>query len=265
MLDMNQPTHMLDTMSPDSDHLVHPDSPPKGKGEIRFDRIAFYGRTFAEYEWFFNFQADQITGRRVLDCHARASSFTAEAIRKGIQAKALDPMYDQGVEALAHLAEADMKIVLEKTMAHPELYNFDHMKDFGFVRELREAAIQHFSHDFSAGLAQGRYFSGQLPNLPFNDASFDLVLNHHYLFLYAAHFDYAFILESCREMARVCDLNHGGEVRLYPLLGHNARPYKHLQRLRIDLFNDDGISAEVVEIPFQYLKGSNQMLILHRK
>jgi hypothetical protein len=252
-------------MTTDPERLVHPDSPPLEEGKVTFDRVAFYGRTFEEYEWFFNFQAAQLEGKRVLDCHSRASSFTAEGVRKGIGAKALDPMYDQGLMSLTHLALADMEAVLEKTMAHPELYNFDHMKDFENVRKLREKAVQGFSADFSAGVAQGRYVAGRLPNLPFNDASFDLVLNNHYLFLYAAHFEYDFILESCREMARVCDLNHGGEVRLYPLMGHNARPYKHLQKLRIDLFNEDGISAEVVEIPFQYLKGSNQMLMLHRK
>ena len=255
----NPTTELLMT---DSERLVHPDSPPKG--EIRFESVAFYGRTLEEYERFFNFQAGGWEGKRVLDCHARSSSFVAEGIRRGIKTQAVDPMYDRAEESLEQLGRADMEVVLAKTMSRPELYNFDHMKNFDHVRTLRERALDTFVRDFSAGRAQGRYVAGQLANLPFNDATFDVVLNNHYLFLYADHFDYDFILDSCREMARVCDLNRGGDVRLYPLLGHNARPYRHLQKLRIDLFNQDGISAEVVEIPFQYLKGGNQMLILHR-
>lgn len=247
----------------DPDRLVHPDTPPKG--EIRFDSVAFYGRTLEEYERFFNFQVEAWADKRVLDCHSRASSFVAEGIRKGLKTQALDPMYDRAEASLEHIGRADMEVVLAKTMSRPELYNFDHMKDFEHVRRLRERALEGFLRDFSAGRAQGRYVAGQLPNLPFNDASFDVVVNNHYLFLYAEHFDYTYILDSCREMARVCDMNHGGDVRLYPLLGHNARPYRNLQKLRIDLFNQDGISAEVVEIPFQYLKGGNQMLILHRR
>jgi len=245
--------------------LIHPDTPPGESAAPAFDCIAFYGRTYAEYEWFFNFQAEQIKGKRVLDCHARASSFTTEAVRMGIHAKALDPMYDRSGEALAQLGKADMEEVLKKTSARPELYNFDFMKNFEVVRKLRKEALDKFLRDYPSGCAQGRYIAGQLPILPFNDASFDLVLNNHHLFLYANHFSYPKILDSCAEMARVCDLNRGGQVRIYPILGHDARVYSHLQRLRIDLFREEGISAEVVEIPFQYLKGSNQMMILHRK
>ena len=174
-------------------------------------------------------------------------------------------MYTQPRDSLRQIGQADMEEVLRKCEARPELYNFDYMKNFGHVRDLRQDALSGFLNDYGAGRAQGRYVPGQLPALPFNDASFDIVLNNHYLFLYAEHFDYTTILESCREMARVCDLTHGGEVRIYPILGHNTRPYRHMQKLRIDLFREDGISAEVVEIPFQYLKGSNQMMILHRR
>lgn len=244
--------------------LVHPDS-PAGKGEVRYDRIAFYGRTFGEYERFFNFSAAQWKGWKVLDCHARSSSFAAEAARMGIRAVAMDPMYDLPVAALEPVAQADREAVLRKCEARPELYNFDYVKSFDAVRELRHEAVERFLADFPAGRAQGRYVTGSLPRLPFADGTFDVVLNNHYLFLYAEQFEYGEVLAGCREMARVCKLGATGEVRIYPLLGHNTRPYRHLQRLRIDLFREAGISAEVVEIPFQYLKGSNQMLILQRR
>lgn len=244
--------------------LLHPDTPASG-GELQFGRIAFYGRMLEEYEWFFNFQIGQLAGKRVLDSHARASSFTAEAVRRGVRAIAQDPLFDRQVAALNSLGQADVIEVLKRTMTRPELYNFDFIKDFDDVRRRREIALDRFARDYPSGCAQGRYVAGQLPYLPFNDASFDLVLNQHYLFLYAEHFSFDAIFQACLEMARVCDFNRGGEVRIYPILGHNGRVYPYLQRLRIDLFLAEGISAEVVEIPFQYLKGSNQMLILHRR
>ena len=70
----------------DPTRLVHPDTPPRG--DIQYDSIAFYGRTFGEYERFFNFDGDGWRGYRVLDCHGRASSFASEAVRRGIKAVA---------------------------------------------------------------------------------------------------------------------------------------------------------------------------------
>lgn len=247
----------------DSDRILHPDSPPQ-KGEIRFNNVAFYGRVFAEYEWMFHVKGEKLKGKRVLDCHGRASSFTSEAVRRGIRAISADPMYDHTLAVLQGVGKADIEEVLLKTSARPELYNFDFLKDFSHVRCLREEALARFCHDFPAGLAQGRYVPGELPHLPFADNAFDFVLNNHHLFVYSDHFSYETIRNSCEEMARICDFPNGGEVRIYPILGHNARPYRHLQKLRIDLFGEEGISAEIVEIPFQHIKGSNQMMILRQ-
>lgn len=247
----------------ESSRILHPDSPPQ-RGEIRFNNVAFYGRVFEEYEWMFHLNAERMRGKRVLDCHGRASSFTAEAVRRGIRAVSVDPMYDHTLMALKGVGKADMEEVLLKTSSRPELYNFDFLKDFSHIRKLRETALERFFLDFPAGLAQRRYIPGELPHLPFDDNRFDYVFNNHHLFVYAEHFSYPVIHQSCREMARVCDFAHGGEVRIYPILNHNARPYQHLQKLRIDLFQKDGISAEIVEIPFQYIRGSNQLMILRQ-
>ncbi len=241
--------------------LIHPDTPP-GPEKIPYRNVAFYGRTLEEYEWMFHLTRDRLSGLRVLDCHGRASSFVAEGVRLGIETRAVDPLYDQTPRSLEGVGRADMIEVLRKTRERPELYNFDFLKDLGNVKALRETALSRFLKDYPSGLAQGRYLSGQLPELPFGDDTFDLVLNNHYLFLYGDHFDYETVFASCREMSRICDFEKEGEVRIYPLLGHNTRPYQHLQRLRIDLFHKEGISAEIVEIPFQFLRGSNQMMIL---
>ena len=48
-----------------------------------------------------------------------------------------------------------------------------------------------------------RYVKAILPNLPFNDKSFDLVLSSNFLFYYHNMFDYAFHHDSILEMLRV--------------------------------------------------------------
>ncbi len=42
-----------------------------------------------------------------------------------------------------------------------------------------------FLEDFEEGKKQGRYIAGELPELPFDDNSFDLAHVSHLLFLYS--------------------------------------------------------------------------------
>ena len=46
--------------------------------------------------------------------------------------------------------------------------------------------METFLGDYVAGAAEGRYIDAELPTLPFPDASFDLALSSHFLFLYSA-------------------------------------------------------------------------------
>lgn len=57
--------------------------------------VAMTSRSYIEYERMFVLNTEALKGKSVLDVAGGASSFTAEARKKGIFAEAADPMYHQ--------------------------------------------------------------------------------------------------------------------------------------------------------------------------
>lgn len=115
-----------------------------------------------------------------------------------------------------------------------------------------------FLGDYEQGKAQGRYVDAELPALPLRDASFDLALCSHFLFLYTTQLGEAFHRSAILEMCRVA-----GEVRIFPLLalGGQQSPYvepnlHELRRL--------GFHADLETVPYEFQRGGNQMMRVRR-
>lgn len=123
-------------------------------------------------------------------------------------------------------------------------------------RAMRQASAEVFGHDLLVN--PGRYVPASLPDLPFRVRQFDLVLCSHLLFTYADRLDAAFHLLALLEMRRVCS----GEVRVFPLLDQAGRPQDDLvTQLTTDLA-EGGVRAEVREVPYEFQRGGNRMLVL---
>ncbi len=60
------------------------------------------------------------------------------------------------------------------------------------MKEQRTLALTRFTIDRIQGKNEKRHLKAQLPNLPFTDESFDLVLSGHFLFTCASNFDFEF-------------------------------------------------------------------------
>ena len=105
------------------------------------------------------------------------------------------------------------------TVANIERYRWDFYGDPAGHRRLRTTSGRIFGADIIANNA--RYQPGTLPELPFSDAAFDLVLCSHLLFTYSDRLDLEFHRLAVVEMARV-----GAQLRIYPLVhqsGSDAR------------------------------------------
>jgi len=226
---------------------------------IQLDRVVFFGRTLSEYVKFFNLDLSEWQSRKILDCPSGAASFVAEANQMGIHAVACDLLFHLDAKVLIDKGKADYDHVVERVSLVPHLYNWELYGGMQGFQEFRKIAFQRFAADYENGKAQGRYIPVELPKLPFSDKSFDLVLSGHFLFLYSDEFDYEFHLNSILEFYRVCST----EVRIYPLQGKNAQVYPLLNQLIHDL-NALEISTEIVEVAWEFHKGSHQMLCLTR-
>jgi hypothetical protein len=227
----------------------------------RLDRIAFYGRTLSEYMRMFRIDdIDQLKKYRILDCPSGASSFVAEAHNKhGINTVGCDPLFDKDPKILQEQGEKDIEYVVEKVSLYPNLYNWDFYSSLEELRNCRKLALNRFISDYKLGTAR-RYVKAELPRLPFDDKSFDLVLSGHFLFTYAHKFEFPFILSSIKELFRVCS----GDVRIYPLQMSSFKPYEGMSDLLYVLKKLYGIAWDIVPVPFEFQKGSNKMLCLTR-
>lgn len=241
--------------------------PPPETDQIELPAISFFGRSLDEYAQFFALDIPALRYASVLDVAAGPSSFTAEACRRGVDAVAVDPLYASSPAALGAQVQRDYSRMFAQMRAKPRLFKLTTGASVrgGFcsinaAESDRRAAAQRFLADFETHRVHGRYVAGALPQLPFLDGAFDLVLCAHLLFTYAQQFDLAWHVAACRELARVS----AGEVRLHPVCGPDGRRYPELAALRRELLAH-GITSELVAVPYEFFVGSTSMLVLNRR
>lgn len=223
---------------------------------LSLDRVVFYGRTLREYQLIFGFDHEMYKGRKVLDCPAGASSFTAEAVMLGVNATAVDPMFGKPAADLLKGGEADINHVMGGVSKSLDAFNWSFYPTPQALRSYRKTALTRFVHDYAKPESAERYVNASLPNLPFGDKSFDMALGGHFLFTYADKLDYDFHLKSALELVRV---SH--EVRIYPVVGRNG--------CKPGFFNDllsalakAGVKSELLPSHFEFQKGGGEILRL---
>ncbi len=226
--------------------------------QLDLPTVSFFGRTLEEYTRFFALDVAALHGRAVLDVAAGPSSFTAEASKRGIDAVAVDPLYDRPLSEITAQVRQDYDRMLFQMRAKPRLFRFKSFASFDAAETDRRAAASRFLTDYEGNIRHGRYVRASLPLLPFLDGAFDLVLCAHLLFIYAARFDFEWHVEACAELARVSS----GEVRIHPVCGSDGKLYPELARLREEL-STRGISSNVVKVDYEFFNGATSMLILN--
>ncbi|ACB74816.1 class I SAM-dependent methyltransferase [Opitutus terrae] len=249
--------------------------------ELELPSISFVGRSLNEYAQFFALDPATLRGKAVLDVGAGASSFVAEACRRGADAVAVDPLYGAGAHRLAERVKLDFAQESARMRARPRRYKLSRLSGPGarwprpqnvsapprsraFFSSFdeadfdRRAAAQRFLADYEQHFAHGRYVSAALPQLPFLDRAFDLVLCAHLLFTPGEEFDFSWHVAALGELARVS----ASEVRIHPLCGPDGRRYTELERLQRELLTR-GIPSAVVPVPYEFYVGGSTMLVLN--
>ncbi|OVE84423.1 hypothetical protein [Natronolimnobius baerhuensis] len=218
---------------------------------------AIIGRTFEEYVAMFDLEPTDLEGKRVLDCPSGVASFVPTAAEHGIDAVGADVVYEQPSTALARRCRTDRESVAEQVAEKSDLFAWSFYDSPAERRQYLRRASERFLTDYADGVRQGRYVAAALPTLPFDRDSFSVVLSAHLLFLYGDRFDYEFHLEALRELARVA----ADEVRIFPLQGLDAQPYDRLEDV-ITTLEAEGYHPEIVPVPFEFQRGSTEMLVL---
>jgi len=211
-------------------------------------------RPLAEYRAMFDLRDADLAGR-ILDCPGGGASFVAEAATLGVDAVAVDPAYRRPAAELASLVLEEVDRGNRYVIANRHRYVWTFFRDAGHHRELRREGARRFAEDYAHD--PERYVPGELPDLPFADDAFDLVLSSYLLFTYADRLHDDFHLQALCEMARVAR----GEVRAYPLIDILGVPHPRLDELRARL-GGAGIDSEVRGVPYEFQAGATEMLVL---
>ncbi|MGW8529791.1 MULTISPECIES: methyltransferase domain-containing protein [Nocardiopsidaceae] len=212
-------------------------------------------RSFEEYRAMFSL-SDHDLSLRILDCPGGAAGFVAEAGARGADAVAVDPQYGPGREGLGELA------LRENEHKHAELverageYDWSWFGGPARYTRMRSRSARAFGADVAA--RPGRYVAGSLPDLPFADRSFDLVLSSHLLFSYGEQLGEGWHRDALLELVRVSR----GQVRLYPLFQHTSnKRYPALERMRESLA-ECGVPSRVERVDYAFAPGDPEMLVL---
>ncbi|WP_413377656.1 SAM-dependent methyltransferase [Alkalihalobacillus sp. 1P02AB] len=220
---------------------------------LDLERIVFIGRSYEEYIKMFALSEEALIGKRILDCPAGACSFAAVAAKKGLNVTAIDQAYRFSPEQIRRKGVLDIEHVIDNMHMTKTKYQWEFFENIPHLKEHRLTALQTFLADYTQ--CNDNYITATIPNLPFADGEYDLLLSAHFLFMYGDRLDVTFHLEAINEMIRVTNK----EVRIFPLVDLYGKRYEHLD---IVISHIRGLGCDVVmeEVEYEFQRGANTML-----
>lgn len=233
------------------------DKQSAGKTKQELDRVVFIGRTFEEYNNMFDLRMEELVGKRILDCPGGACSFTAHGSRLGLDITASDITYDHKPDDLERKGLQDIRHAMETIERAKSNYVWDYYGDVEGLSRHRHQALQDCVQHMRE--LPGRYVAAVLPELPFHDEQFDLVLSAHFLFMYSDRLDYDFHKQTIQELLRVAS----EEVRIFPLTDLTGSRYDHLDRLIHEL-EAEGLRVTENKVPYEFMRNGSSLLSIRK-
>lgn len=219
------------------------------------EKIVPWGRSYQEYLAMFSLTEADLQ-RRILGCGDGPASFNAVLTERGGYVVSLDPIYLFSASQIRDRISETYSTVMEQVRNNQADFVWQDIASVEELGQVRMAAMADFLADYPAGKSQCRYITGELPNLPFADAVFDMALSSHFLFLYSAHLSADFHLKAVLEMLRVAQ-----EVRIFPIIGLGGEPSPHLVFV-LDELAKLGFRATIQRVVYEFQRGGNDMLVI---
>lgn len=220
--------------------------------------VAVTCRSLDEYVRMFSLAEDWMKRYpTVLDAAAGMSSFTVDARSSGIRAVAADPAYGMSMDEMQARGRSEMAEAAAKLERMAHLYDWSYYGSLEEHRSRRELSFERFLRDYGANAEHGAYVRAALPQLPFADGAFSLVLCSHFLFLYREQFSFDFHRAAVLEMLRVT--KPGGEIRIYPLVDFQSRQDPQTDTLFAELAAAGG-QVELIPSGLPFIPGSSRLL-----
>ena len=114
------------------------------KKKINIDKGALIGRTFEEYEKIFRLSDFKLNTITILDVGSGVSSFCAEASKKGINVRAIDPIYDYDSSDLEVKCSKDLDLIIKELNSVEYLHIWEIFRSKDDLKRQREKAYKRF-------------------------------------------------------------------------------------------------------------------------
>jgi hypothetical protein len=226
---------------------------------MKLEQVVPWGRSMWEYVHMFDLSDGELAEKTILGVGDGPASFNAEMHALGRRVVSCDPIYLFTAAQIRSRVEGTHDRLVQFARQHLDTFTWRHLRSPAHMGEVRLAVMEQFLRDYDGGARDGRYIAAGLPSLPFADAAFDLALCSHLLFLYTEQLSLAFHVAGVVEMARVAR-----EVRIFPLLMLGNAPSTHVGPVRDEL-ERLGCAHEVRQVPYEFQKGGDEMLVVRRR
>lgn len=218
---------------------------------IEYKKIVPWGRSYTEYVSMFNLTPEFLS-KKVLGCGDGPAAFNSVATAFGSRVISVDPIYNLSHNDIEKRIKETFTEVIDNTKPNLDKFKWDQFGSLEGLGKIRMKSMKQFLNDYEQGKEEGRYITAELPVLPFEDKSFDLVLSSHFLLLYSDLLDLDFHYQSIDEMLRV-----GKELRIFPIVDLNSNPSPFIQPI-LDRYKN----SEVVNVGYEFQIGGNQMMVI---
>jgi ubiquinone/menaquinone biosynthesis C-methylase UbiE len=215
----------------------------------------FIGRSCTEYLKMFNLDLQDLKDKKILDCAAGASSFTAKMTGRGYDVKAVDILYGKDPSFLQKRCK-DHLIALVSALSKLEghfVWNF--FENLDELKKTRLEACRQFFEDYKNN--REKYIKADLLNLPFKDNAFNVVLCSHLLFIYDHRLSYEFHINAVKEMLRVTS----EDVLIHPLVRHKAIKSRYVKKVAEDL---PDVDVMIERVDYEFRNGGNEMIRINK-
>ena len=220
---------------------------------IEYQNIVPWGRSYTEYVSMFNLTPEFLS-KKVLGCGDGPAAFNSVATAFGSKVTSIDPIYDLSPKEIEKRINETFTEVINQTKLNLDKFKWDQFGSIEGLGKIRMKSMKQFLSDYEQGKEEGRYIAASIPNLPFENDTFDLVLSSHFLLLYSEQLDLDFHFKAIDEMLRV-----GSELRIFPVVDLNSNPSPFIQPIMEKYSN-----SELIKVNYEFQLGGNQMLVFKR-
>lgn len=217
------------------------------------DTVVPWGRSFDEYCRMFALTDGDLAGR-IVGCADGPASFNAEATQRGARVVSCDPIYAFSASDIRSRIAATSPDIIEQTQQNRHEFVWTSITSPEELLDVRMRAMERFLADYDVGKVEGRYVTGELPQLPFEDRTFDLAVCSHFLFLYSQQLGEAFHHTAIKELCRVAK-----EVRIFPLLALGGSGSRYVPP-NAEACRQLGYTVSIERVPYEFQRGAHKMI-----